>query len=292
MKWTYRLAVALLMLSCSNDDQRFRIFEKENLMAWCIVPYDAEKRGPEERAQMLKELGITMLAYDWREEHIPTFDKEWEALKRHGITLQAFWLVSGADPERDCLVEAVFEFLERNGIQTQLWTYIVEGPEFGAMGDEQKVGAIAPAVAYIADRAKRINCQVGLYNHRGWFGEPENQLKIIAQLNRDNVGVVYNFHHGIHHHERFGDFFPLIEPHLMALNLAGIKKSDTSSFYGVGQGNAEYEMIRIVLESGYSGPVGIINHDRNRDAREGLIREINGLDVVLDSLRFADQSGR
>ena len=28
-----------------------------NLVAWCIVPFDTKKRGPEERAEMLERLG-------------------------------------------------------------------------------------------------------------------------------------------------------------------------------------------------------------------------------------------
>jgi hypothetical protein len=62
------------------------IFARTNLVAWCIVPFDARKRGPEERAQMLDRLGIKRLAYDWRAEHVPTFDAEMEACQRHGIS--------------------------------------------------------------------------------------------------------------------------------------------------------------------------------------------------------------
>ena len=49
------------------------VFAKENLVAWCIVPFDSKKRGPSERAQMLVRLGIKKLAYDWRDEHVPYF---------------------------------------------------------------------------------------------------------------------------------------------------------------------------------------------------------------------------
>src|SRR5688572_17532915 len=46
-----------------------KLFAKENLVAWCIVPFDSQKRSPEERAAMLEKLGIKRLAYDWRVEH-------------------------------------------------------------------------------------------------------------------------------------------------------------------------------------------------------------------------------
>src|SRR5690606_24866232 len=133
-------------------------------------------------------------------------------------------------------------------------------------------------------RAAAIDCQVGLYNHRRWFGEPENQLAIIRRLNRTNIGMVYNFHHAVAHHERFADFFPEIKPHLYALNIAGIRNSDQASFYDLGDGDVEEDLLRVVIESGYDGPVGIINHDAARDARVGLLKQMAGLKKLLESM--------
>ena len=77
------------------------LFAPGNLVAWCIVPFDAKMRGPEERAEMLQRLGIKRLAYDWRAEHIPTFDQELDALQKRGIRLDAFWFPSSLEPEKD-----------------------------------------------------------------------------------------------------------------------------------------------------------------------------------------------
>src|SRR4051795_11843134 len=76
-----------------------RLFARDNLIAWCIVPFDSKKRGPEERAAMLERLGFKLFAYDYRAEHIPTFDAEMEALKRHGITLLAWWFPTTMNDE-------------------------------------------------------------------------------------------------------------------------------------------------------------------------------------------------
>src|SRR5262245_38159170 len=64
-----------------------KLFAKDNLVAWCIVPFDSKRRAPEERAAMLKRLGFSKFAYDYRAEHIPTFDAEMRALKSQGIEL-------------------------------------------------------------------------------------------------------------------------------------------------------------------------------------------------------------
>src|SRR5436190_2323523 len=94
-----------------------RLFARDNLVAWCIVPFDAKKRGPEERAAMLTRLGFKRFAYDWRAEHIPTFDAEIEGLKRHGITLQAFWVAPG---ELNRESRLILDTLRRHGIETEL----------------------------------------------------------------------------------------------------------------------------------------------------------------------------
>src|SRR5690606_39669286 len=148
--------LATLIMACQNlVDQKkedYDLFRKDNLLAWCIVPYDALQRGPEDRAVMLRDLGITMLAYDWREKHIPTFDEEWEALNRHGIILQAFWMVTGLEPTEDLMVREIFDFIERNNISTQLWTYIVETDEFRAMEGDEKIEKVLEILEYLADR--------------------------------------------------------------------------------------------------------------------------------------------
>ena len=43
------------------------LFDQQNLAAWCIVPFDAAKRSPEARAEMVAKMGLKKIAYDWRQ---------------------------------------------------------------------------------------------------------------------------------------------------------------------------------------------------------------------------------
>jgi hypothetical protein len=53
------LAFSIGICSCKNDKAALTgIFEPDKLIAWCIVPFDAEERSPMERAEMLRELGL------------------------------------------------------------------------------------------------------------------------------------------------------------------------------------------------------------------------------------------
>src|SRR5690606_28294152 len=136
---------------------------------------------------------------------------------------------------------------------------------FQSLSQWEKVKKAAEPIRYIAQRAAKLGCKVGLYNHGGWYGEPENQLEIMEYLHLGNIGMVYNFHHAREHYQRFEAFYPKIVPHLLSLNIAGLKAGETQQFYRTGEGNVETEMIRIVAGSTYKGPVGIINHDMEED---------------------------
>jgi hypothetical protein len=104
--------------ACSEHRSGVGIWSHENLVAWEVVPFDANKRNPEARAEMLDRLGFKRFAYDWREEHIPTFDEEIDTLKRHQIDLLAWWFpFEPDDPE----AIQTLETFKRHGICPQLW---------------------------------------------------------------------------------------------------------------------------------------------------------------------------
>lgn len=75
------------------------LFARGNLIAWCIVPFDARRRGPEERVAMLKRLKFERYAYDWRAEHLPSFERELQLLQANGIKLQAVWFPAQLDAD-------------------------------------------------------------------------------------------------------------------------------------------------------------------------------------------------
>ncbi len=90
-----------------------RLFAPNNLVAWCIVPFDAKKRGPEERAAMLARLGFRKFAYDYRAEHIPTFEAELAALKKHQIELTAWWFPADMNDE----ARKILAVLQKHGVK-------------------------------------------------------------------------------------------------------------------------------------------------------------------------------
>lgn len=253
-----------------------KIFKKQNLVAWCVVPFDGKQRGPVERAQMLNRLGITKLAYDYRKKHIPTFDAEVKACKKHNIELFAWWFPQTLNDE----AKHILKVLKQNNVQTQLWVMGRGEPKSNKQSDQhawiqKEVKRLRP----IAQAALKINCKVGLYNHLGWFGEPENQIAIIKELNMPNVGIVYNFHHGHAHMPRMREILAKLKPYLYAININGMTdKSVTkeNKIMPLAAGELDHIMIRVIAASGYDGPIGILNHT-NHDAEVRLKENLHGL---------------
>ncbi len=263
------------------------LFARDNLIAWCIVPFDSRKRGPEERAAMLQRLGFKHFAYDWRAEHIPSFDAEVEALKRHGVALDAFWVAPG-ELNRESRI--ILDLLKRHGVKAQLWALLdLGGDRVSGAEQERRVTAAVAKLEPLAAEAAKIGCTLALYNHGGWFGEPENQIAIIDRLKAAgvrNVGMVYNLHHGHDHLGRFPALLQAMKPYLMGLNLNGMDDGGDKvgrKILPLGQGEHDLELLRIIRDSGYRGPIGILGHTDD-DAEARLRDNLDGLDWLLPQL--------
>lgn len=289
------------------DDAPDALFARDNLAAWCIVPYDGARRGPVERASMLSELGLRHFVWDWREEHLATFEAELEALAVEGITLDGVWFPAAlGSTELSDAGRFLLRALGRGGVSTDLWVCTEFGAP-GAVGElapsehDRRVSAHAEAIAPAAAAARSIGGRVGLYNHLGWFGEPQNQLDVAARLGDlgfDNVGLVYNQHHGHAHVARFAELLALMGERLIAVNLNGMVPGGDGAgrkIVPVGHGELDGELLGSLASvlggpmpggPGWQGRVGVIGHTAD-DARDRLLDNLEGLEWAV-SMRRSD----
>ncbi len=260
------------------------LFDKSNLVAWCVVPFDSEERSPEERAEMLEELGISELAYDWRQQHLPTFEAELDALEKHNINLRAVWFWIDQDSvgylgEDN---EALWDKMVANDVQTECW-FSFSPQFFEGLSDEEKRQHTIRYIADFRERAKQQNCTLGMYNHGDWFGNPVNQLAIIDSLGDDHLGMVYNFHHAHHEIDEFPALLEKMQDHLLCINLNGMEEGG-EKIVALGEGNRELEMMQAIKNSNYQGPIGIIGH-QDQDVKQVLTKNLQGLDQLKAELK-------
>jgi sugar phosphate isomerase/epimerase len=238
---------------------------------------------------MIKKLGFTKFAYDWRDEHIPTFDDEIAALRRERVELIAWWF----PPELNDTAKKILATLKRHELKVQLWVALGD-PAPPSTDQSAKVAAAANILRPIAKAAAGQGCTVGLYNHGGWCGEPENQLAILDELKLPNVGLVYNLHHGHDHVARLPRLLEKMKPYLLTININGMDRDGEHrrrKILPVGQGELDLELLRTIQQSGYSGPIGILGHTQDdaelrlRDNLDGLAWLVNQLEGFPASLR-------
>lgn len=256
----------------------------KNFFAWCIVPFDIKERTPEERISMLKELGFNSYAYDWRDKHLNEMEHEWKLAAENNININAVWIWIDAQWDRPNSLnqtnERIFESLKKVGLKTQIWLGF-NSNYFEGLDDVEKINAGLEMVGYLAGRAEKIGCKVALYNHGDWFGNPENQIKIITALQKYEIGLIYNFHHGHTQIDKFNSLVDEMSPYLWAVNLNGMQK-EGPKILPIGKGKEEYWMIEKLLSSGFTGPFGIIGHIEDADVRDVLIENLMGLKPFLE----------
>ncbi len=257
--------------------------DMDRVFAWCIVPFDVKNRTPEQRIDLLKELGIQKYAYDWRDKHLDEMVHEWKLAKTNNIQVTAVWL--WLDARNDTvgklspLNERLLQNIDSANLSTDIWLSF-NNNYFDSLPQDQALAKGVEIVGYIADRAAGLNCKVVLYNHGSWFGQPENQINIIKTLPGKDIGIVYSFHPAHQQLDRFPQLIDAMMPYLKAVNLNGMKRGGPM-ILPLNKGDEEQAMIKLLLEKGYTGPLGILGHVETRDVKEVLVENLSGLKMIL-----------
>lgn len=275
-----RLVLLLLICSfvCADEKPAVKLFDRSNLVAWCIVPFDSKNRSPADRAEMVKKLGFTRVAYDWRDTHVASFEDEILQYKKHGLDYFAFWSTH----------EKAFELFAKHDLHPQIWQTAPSPP--AGLDPDARVAAAVKQLLPLIERTAKAGCKLGLYNHGGWGGEPENLVAVCKMLREKHdakhVGIVYNLHHA---HDRIRDFevsLASMKPYLLCLNLNGMATAGDrigQKILPLGAGEHDVAMLKIIRDGGYNGPIGIIGHT-NDDVEQRLQDNLDGLDWLLPQL--------
>ena len=158
------------------------------------------------------------------------------------------------------------------------------------------MAAAAESLRPLLEKTRELGLHLGLYNHGGWGGEPENLVAVCdhmrEKLDADHVGIVYNFHHGHEHIDRFPDALERMAPYLLCVNLNGMADPATvdglkNKIVPIGDGKHEQAMIAQLVRLGYTGPVGILDHLNEIDSKVALQANLSGLESVVGRLRSA-----
>ena len=233
---------------------------------------------------MLKELGITQLAWDWRDEHLPAMEEEIKTLRKNNIKLKSVWFWVDGNPEEplDDANNFILRTLKENDVKTELWLSFNDG-YFEGLTESEKLKKGIATVDAINRKAKEIGCTLHLYNHGSWFGEPQNQVRIIEGIGTKDIGIVYNFHHARHQVNDFPGLLRIMLPYLSTVNINGMRENGPT-ILTVGRGDKELWMLQALRDSGFKGSLGILGHVDDEDAKVVLQRNLEGLKTLLKKM--------
>lgn len=274
----------LLLLTISCKDQKLAFVQQQDLVPWCIVAYDSLARSPEERIDMLRDMGFSKYAYDWRDRHLEQTFEELQLAAENGIEVVAVWIWLNA--KRDSVGglsaanERLIALVDSAELQTTLWFSMSEN-YYRGLDHEASFELSRDMTTYLASRARDISCRVALYNHGGWFGDPYNEIEVVRALPEFDLSLVYNFHHGHHMVSEFPALLEAMLPYLSMVNLNGMEPGG-EKILPIGSGTEEADMIRTLRESSYSGPLGILGHIEDADVRLVLEQNLEGLMKIME----------
>lgn len=260
--------------------------EMEKYFAWCIVPFDNQNRTPAQRVDLLKELGFTKYAYDWRVENLSEMAEEIKLARQNDIEIIAVWMwLDHHDSVGNLSTHnrKMLQIVKETQLNTQLWVSFPSN-YFEGLDEPQRLEKAISMIGYVRNAAEKVGCKVALYNHGGWFGRPENLIKIAKALAEPQVGIVFNFHHAHDMIDEFPELLRYLLPRLWAVNLNGMDP-DGPKILPIGAGKREAEMLAMLKIAGFDGPFGILGHVKDEDVEVVLKRNISGLKDVLRRIK-------
>lgn len=260
---------------------------------------------PDTQITALQRHGIDVVAwYFWDGAENPQVRAAFELFRRHNIHPQ-IWISQDygwVAPEGSGTLRVPTH---------EEWQRVLSGnvSEFFKLNEEelpntnkaqqQRVMQEASRIKALAQLAERYGCTVALYNHDGrWFGNEENELAIVnylEQIGVMNVGLVYNFSHAIDFanverdyddSKNFAQLWGKIKSHVVAVNITAVGGDGID----LSQGTSELEMMRIIQQSGWTGPIGVEVH-HGGDAAIILRNDLIALDWLAAELMRPGSAG-
>ncbi len=274
-----------LFQACKQTNDPF--ININEISAWCIIGFDSLDRSPEQRIEMLNEMGLKKYGYNRGKGEYDQMKKEFKLAEENNIEITSVFVWLNA--KRDSIGklsesnEKLLNNLKDVNQKPAVWVSF-NNNYFEDREDKESLKVAVEMIKYLKSRTDDLGCRLALYNHTGWFGNAQNQIEIINEINQKDISIVYNFHHAHDDIDEFKETAKLIKPYLSYVNLNGVKK-DGPKILDIGKGDYENKMITYLKEEGYNGPWGILGHVKTEDVKVVLQRNLEGIKSINNTLK-------
>ena len=282
--------IFVCLFACMSESKDLIVVD--DVAPWCIIDFDSLDRSPEQRIAMLKEMGFTKYGFNKGKGDLSKMKYEFKLAKENNIEITSIFLWLNAKRDSIGKLSSMNRELLANlaDIDSKPDIWLSFSNNFFEDRDQvQSIEYAVEMVEFVKLKADELGCELALYNHRGWFGNPHNQMEILDKIKDDSITMVFNFHHAHEYVDEFPEIAKKITPYLSYVNLNGVKK-EGPEILTIGEGDHEYEMIRQLLDEGFNGPWGILGHIKTEDVQKVLYRNIEGLHLL--NSKFKSEQGK
>ena len=247
------------------------------LYGLCMEIHDAKKRSIPEQAEMLAGLGFDGVGYplwldDSLDKNLRTLDEARLAVYHLYTRINLKQGAKGLDPR----VSKAIRKLE--GRPVTICVLMQGFPPADPRGEEAAVAILRQ----LGDVAAEADVRISIYHHTGdWTASLIHALEVVTKTNHPRVGANFNLCHWLKV-DGEKDYRPLLRENaakIFAVTINGAQLGSKTWTNGLiqpldGGDFDNRELLELLREIGYRGPVGLMCYGIRGDAREHLERSI------------------
>jgi len=247
------------------------------LFAFCMDVTDSKRRSLSEQARMLREVGLDGAAYGlWFGEEL---ERNLRTMDEAGLPLYMLeTAINIAQPDRERLEVQIPEAFRRLKGRPVVISVQLQG--FPA-GDPRGEEAAVSVLRRLGDLAAESGLRISIYNHVDtWTESVPFAVRIARKANHPQVGVNFNLCHWLKVDGQ-KDYQPLLRENadrifVVTINGAKVGSKDWAGLIQpLDQGDFNNrQLLAILREIGYAGPIGVMCFGIPGDAREHLQRSL------------------
>jgi sugar phosphate isomerase/epimerase len=258
--------------------------KKVNNLFYAQNTMDGFKNGPKnapEKAKLLKYLGYDGLEGFGDQD----FTGLRKAIEGEGLKMPVIYtplnFEAGKKPEKPS-VDEIKEIIKASTKGTIVYFHLHSD---SYKNDKEKGDQVAAAILRdLSGFAAGFGVKLGVYPHVSLYCETiGHSIKLAKMVDRKNYGAVLNLCHLLKVEGSSGieDKIKKFTPWLVAVNICGADNGDTRQMgwerliQPLGQGSFDtYLLVKLLLDNGYKGPVGLQCYNLKGDADETLAQSL------------------